>query len=143
MTTLRDRIIAAVVTALSGASIVGVSVVTRSREIAIERSEGFVIVVRPKSDDITRKATQVDEHRLVFEVLVYTRGDPWDEAAEAVYSQAHAALFANAPLQALMSDLRSLSVTFESQDGDESIGALLAEFSCIYLSHYADPSVQI
>ena len=143
MTTLRDRILSAVVDALAGAAITGVSVVTRAREIASARSEGNAVVVRPKSDDVTRKSTQVDEHRFMFEVQVYSRGDPWDVVAEPICAIAHAVLFANAPLMALVSDLRGLSISFESQDGDETIGVLTADFSCIYLSNFADPAAQI
>ena len=65
MSTIRDRILNAVVDALVGASITGVSVITRSREVAIRREEGNAIVIRPKNDDVTRKSTQVDEHRLM------------------------------------------------------------------------------
>lgn len=143
MTTIRDRILMAVADALVGASIAGVSVVTRSREIAIRRDDGNALVVRPKSDDVTRKSTQVDEHRFMFEVQVYSRGDPWDAVAEPILALAHAALFANAPLLALVSDLRSSSTSFESQDGDETLGVLTADFACIYLSHFADPAAQI
>lgn len=139
MATIREQITARMVVALLGATAAGSSVY-RSRENSITRALVPAIVCMPDGEQDQRMGQFTDRHEYVVNVAIFTRGDPWDQIADAIADVAHRTLIADAPLQALATDIRKISTDYESEEADRTAGTLSARYRITYLSKSSDIS---
>jgi len=137
MTTLREQITARMVVALTGTTTAGANVY-RSRESSISRGLTPCIVCMPDGEQSQRIGALTDRHEYVVNVAIFTRGDPWDQIADAIAEAAHRVLMADQPLQALATDIRKISTDYESEEADRTAGTLSARYRITYLSKASD-----
>jgi hypothetical protein len=141
MATLRELITARVVAVLTGATPAGANVF-RSREASITRAQTPAIVVMPDNEQDIRMGSYTDRHELTLAIEIFTRGDPWDQAADATADAAHKVMVTDATIAALAVDVRKVSTDYESQEADRTAGTLSARYVITYLSKAADLSAQ-
>lgn len=137
MASLREQLLTRVQAALVAAAPLGgvqASAIFRSREVSLTRATSPAIVVMPVNADFTRLATAVDRVQCEFALEIFVRGDPWDSLADPIDVAAHATLMADAPLAALISDLRRTGETFEAQEADRTAGTLTARYRATFLT---------
>lgn len=138
MSTLHEQILEGVQTAVSG--IAGVVTVDRSRKIGLDRDQVPAIVVRPGEEQDERMGSFTDKHRFLVFVIVHTRGDPWDVAADPIVLQAHKNIMANAALKALATDVRRVACEAEDQEEDNTAGIYTMHYEFTYLTRADDLS---
>lgn len=139
MTSLREQILARIAAALTGTTPAGGNVF-RSRETSIARGVSPAIVVMPDSEQDQRVGQATDRHELTIKVAIFVRGDPWDQLADAIATPAHQVLMADAPLAALVVDVRKNSTDFQAEEADRTAGTLSMYYQITYLTRAADIS---
>lgn len=139
MASLREQILAAMATALTGTTPAGASVY-RSRETAISRAVVPAIVVLPSGERVQRAGQQTDRHELTAKVVLYVRGDPWDQIADPVAVAMHKALISSAALAALSIDIRLIDAEFEAEEADRTAGTLTHSYHITYFTRAGDIS---
>ena len=141
MTTLREQITARVTAVLTNATPAGANVF-RSRENSITRAMVPAITVMPDNEQDTRAGSFTDKHELTLAIEIFTRGDPWDQQADATAEAAHKVLVSDPTIAALAVDVRKLSTDYESQEADRTAGTLSARYLITYFSKSSDLSAQ-
>lgn len=130
--TRRERILAAIRTALTGTVQVG-SRIYRSRVVPLSRGESPAIVVEPISDQAEQNTSLPKlDWSLTVRVAVIVRGDVPDQLADPIVEDMHAKLMADLTLGGYAIDVQPAGVTFEMQDADQPAGVIM----CDYLVRY-------
>lgn len=137
MSSLREQILATIKTVLAAAA-PGGATVFRSREVSITRAVSPAVVIMPADNALSRMATGADKNQLDVDIEIFTRGDPWDQLADTVDTAAHSTLMTNATLQALITDIRRVSETFEGQEADRTAGTLTLRYRITFLTRATD-----
>ncbi|MEY8688327.1 MAG: hypothetical protein AB9M53_00425 [Leptothrix sp. (in: b-proteobacteria)] len=137
MATLREQILARALVALTGTTPAGANVF-RSREASITRAMTPAIVLMPQGEQDDRYGQSTDHHQFTIEVAIFSRGDPWDQIADGVAEAVHRVLIADAGLQALATDVRKVSTSYESEEADRTAGTLGSVYRITYLSKSSD-----
>ena len=132
MTTRRERILAAVRTALTGTT--GVSTrIYRSRVEPMARAESPAIVVEPVSDAAEQNTSLPTlDWSLTVRVAVIVRGAIPDQVADPIIESLHSKLMADLTLGGYAIDIQPQSVNFEMVEADQPAGVI----SCDYLIRY-------
>ena len=132
MTTRRERILAAVRTALTGTT--GVSTrIYRSRVEPMARAESPAIVVEPVSDTAEQNTSLPTlDWSLTVRVAVIVRGAIPDQVADPIIESLHSKLMADLTLGGYAIDIQPQSVNFEMVEADQPAGVI----SCDYLIRY-------
>ena len=132
MTTRRERILAAVRTALTGTT--GVSTrIYRSRVEPMARAESPAIVVEPVSDSAEQNTSLPTlDWSLTVRVAVIVRGAIPDQVADPIIESLHSKLMADLTLGGYAIDIQPQSVNFEMVEADQPAGVI----SCDYLIRY-------
>ena len=141
MTTLREQITARVTSVLVGATPAGANVY-RSRETSITRNLTPAIVVMPDSEQDERMGGFADKHQYTLAIEVFTRGDPWDTAADATAEALHKVMVADPQIRAFALDVRKISTEYESQEADRTAGTLTARYVITYITRSDDLAAQ-
>lgn len=131
-----ETVAARVAVVLAGAA-TGALAVYSDRNDALTRTESPVILVELVDEDSRAFADGpvIDEDLLRFQVCVCVRSDSWRTVADAVRVAAHAALVADATLQALLGySLRRDRAEWRSADTDVPFGYCNQIYQCKYLT---------
>ncbi len=140
MPSIGEQLLARALVALTGATPAGANVF-RTREIGLTRAEAPAIVIVPKDEPSARMGQFTDKSELEVEFQIFSRGDPWDSLADAVYVPLHAVVMTDAALRALCSDVRRLQRGFEGQEADRTAGTLTVTYRFTFLTAATDVSV--
>ncbi len=131
MSSKRETILAAALTALSGTSNVSARIY-RSRVEALLRDEMPALVVEPIADTPERISLGTTSWVLVFVVIVYVRDFIPDSSADPTIVDVHSKLMGSATLQALIVDLFPGPVNFEFIEADKPQGVITLQFRATY-----------
>lgn len=133
MSLKRERILAAITTALSGTT--GVSTrIYRSRVEAFARNEAPALLIEPAADsaqDPPISSCYID-WRLNVDIAVYTRGAVPETLAAPIIVDMHARLLADRTLGGLVMDIWPTTVQHQREQGDTAAGCTI----CSYLVRY-------
>ena len=140
MPSIGEQILVRAQLALAGATSAGTNVF-RSREIGLTRGQAPAIVIVPKDEPSTRMGQFTDKSELDVEFQIFSRGDPWDSLADAVYVPVHAVVTTDAALLALCTDVRRIQRRFEGQEADLTAGTLTVTYRFTFLTAATDVSV--
>jgi hypothetical protein len=132
MTTRRERVLAAVATALTGTT--GVSTrIYRSRVEPLSRGESPALVIEPINDTAEQNTSLPKlDWSLTVRIAVIVRGNIPDQLADATIESLHSKLMADLTLGGYAIDIQPQGVNFEMVEADQPAGVI----SCDYLVRY-------
>lgn len=125
---LHERLLARVMAVLLAAGTDAGSRITRGRVDAQAPDELPAINVRRAPGQLDAHGNGVDRATPEFELDLYVQGDDWETLADALHMQAHAALFADPDLAALVRGLRCIRTNPQAESGDRITGLLTATY---------------
>lgn len=132
MTTKREQILQAIVTALAGTAGVGGSIY-RSRVNPVSRPESPALIVEPVNDVPSQNTSLPTlDHMLTVRVLVIVRDAIPDQAADPIIKSLHAKLMTNQSLGGLVMDIMPGPTDFSLESADVSVGVI----QCLYRVQY-------
>lgn len=135
MSTIRETIMAAVVTALGG--ITGCPV-ERSRVAAISRAQTPFLVVR-LIDEADQQFSDTDtRHDLTIALELFVRGEIPDQIADPYIQSAHAKLMADPTLGGKCHWIISDGTKWEMDDADHASAMITLSYKIIYTSIFTD-----
>lgn len=133
MNSIADQIVDAIVLALATAAGVA-GRVFRSRELAILRDETPCIVVLLGNESSTALGDDVDDNRLMVDIEISTRGDPFDKLADPVAVDAHRLLRADPGLSTIVTAIRRKERIWAADEADATAGCTTLKYELRYLS---------
>jgi hypothetical protein len=139
MTLKRESILAAINTALTGATDAGPRVY-RSRAEAFARNEAPAILIEPTSDtaqDPPISNCHID-WRLGVDVIVHTRGQIPEQLAAPIVVDMHSKLLADRTLGGLAMDIWPVSVQHQREQADQAAGWTVCSYLIRYRSGLTD-----
>jgi hypothetical protein len=140
MTTKREAILAAIVTALAGTTGVGTRIY-RSRPEAFSRAETPAISIEWVADDPSIDTSLPTlTWRLTARIIVVARGDIPDQIADPVVESIHSKLTADQSLGGLAMDVQPVSVGFELVESDMPTGVVTCDYRIIYRTAFNELS---
>ena len=135
MSTIRETIMAAVVTALGG--ITGCPV-ERSRVAAISRAQTPFLVVRPEDDADQPLSDNDTHHDLTIALELFVRGEIPDQIADPYIQSAHAKLMADRTLGGKCQWIVSTGTKWEMDDADHASAMITLSYRIIYTTLSTD-----
>lgn len=142
MNSIADRIAEAIVLAL--ATVPGVDGrVFRSRELAVQRDETPCIVVLLADEATVVFGEDVDDNRLIVDLEVSVRGDPFDQLADPIVVDAHRLLRADAGLRSIVTSVRRKERTWTAEEADATAGCVKLKYELRYLSDVNDMTLLV
>lgn len=142
MNSISDQIVAAIVLALGPAA--GVEGrVFRSRELAIVRGETPCIVVLLGVESTEAFSDDVDDNRLMVDLEVTVRGDPFDQLVDPVAVDVHRILCTDAGLRAIVTAVRRKERAWAAEEADSTAGCLTMKYELRYLSAANDMTMLV
>jgi hypothetical protein len=138
MTTRRERVLAAVATALAGTT--GVSTrIYRSRVEPISRAESPAIVIEPISDNAAQNTSLPTlDWSMVVRISVIVRGAVPDQLADPIIESLHAKLMADLTLGGYAIDVQPIGVTFNFTEADGAAGEIQCDYRVQYRTAVAN-----
>jgi len=127
MASVTEAILARVAAALINASSAGPRVY-RHRLDAFESSELPALNVIRREDGLDPLGSNVERVLVNFEIECLAIGANWETVVDALHTQAHTALLADAPLSLLGRGLRYLGSVTEGAAIDQVVGKLTARY---------------
>ena len=138
MATKRERILAAVKTALTGTAGVGTRIY-RSRVDPLSRGESPAIIIEPVSDTPEQNTSLPTlDWTLRIRVVVIERSDVPDQAADDTIEDMHSKLMADLTLGGLAIDIQPAQTSFQLLEADQPAGVIFCEYEIRYRSQVAD-----
>ncbi len=138
MTTRRETILTAVVTALAGTTGVGARIY-RSRVEPLARAESPAIIVEPLNDAAQQNTSLPTlDWSLTVRVAIIVRGNVPDQLADPIVESAHAKLMADLTLGGYAIDVQPQNVTFELLEADQPAGVISLDYLIRYRTNVAD-----
>ena len=141
MTTIRESILAKLVTQLAGTVGVGTRIY-RSRVTPVSRSEGNVLIVEPVSDSCETRRNNF-QWTLNVRLSVIVRGSATqtaDQAADATVKSIHDKVVSDITLNGNAIDINPRNVSFDLIDGDQPSGVVSLDYIIIYQTLTTDLS---
>ncbi len=112
--------------------------VYRSRAEAVTQDITPCIIVRPATEDSVSMNSSVDDNTLTVTVEFFTRGDPYDLAADPVAVAAHSQLTRDPALNDLVTDLRKRGRAWQEEEADSTAGFVAVKYEMRYLTDRRD-----
>ena len=138
MATKRERILAAVKTALTGTAGVGTRIY-RSRVDPLSRGESPALIIEPVSDTPEQNTSLPTlDWTLRIRVVVIERSNVPDQAADDTIEDMHSKLMADLTLGGLAIDIQPAQTSFELLEADQPAGVICCEYEIRYRSQVAD-----
>ncbi|MGA0207999.1 MAG: hypothetical protein ACO3LT_09440 [Ilumatobacteraceae bacterium] len=138
MTTKRERVLRAIVTALTGTTGVGTRIY-RSRVEPLSRQESPAIVIEPISDQAQQNTSLPTlDWSLTVRVAIIVRGNVPDQLADPIVESAHAKLMADLTLGGYAIDVQPQNVAFELMEADQPAGVISLDYLVRYRTNVAD-----
>ena len=139
--TKRERILAALRTALTGTVQVGTRIY-RSRVEPFTRGESPAIVVEPVNDTAQQNtALPTLDWSLTVRVAIIVRGNVPDQLADPIVQSAHGRIMADLTLGGYAIDVQPAGVTFEMIEADQPAGVVSLEYLVRYRTSVADLTI--
>jgi hypothetical protein len=139
--TKRERILAAIRTALTGTTQVGARIY-RSRVEPFARNESPAIVVEPVSDTAQQNtALPTLDWSLTVRVAIIVRGNVPDQLADPIVQDAHAKIMADLTLGGYAIDVQPQTAVFELLEADQPAGVVSLEYLVRYRTSVVDLTV--
>tara|TARA_Y100000004_G_scaffold14040_1_gene14982 strand:+ start:455 stop:880 length:426 start_codon:yes stop_codon:yes gene_type:complete len=136
--TKRERILAAVKTALTGTAGVGTRIY-RSRVDPLSRGESPALIVEPVSDTPEQNTSLPTlDWTLRIRVVVIERSNVPDQAADDTIESLHSKIMADLTLGGLAIDIQPAQTSFELLEADQPAGVIFCEYEIRYRSQVAD-----
>lgn len=142
MTTKRESILAAIVTALTGTIGVGTRIY-RSRVEPLTRGESPAIIVEPVQDQPNQTVIGYLQWMLTVRIGVYVRGSSPDNLADATIQSLHSKLLADLTLGGICQDIQPVNVTFLFEEGDQPAGFIACDYNITYRTQLTDLTVSV
>jgi len=147
MSTIREQIVERIAGtgtaggALSGGlvSVAGVTAVYRSRQAAIDRVEGTIVLVQSKDEKVENRNTALAIRDFTPEVILILRSDTPEQTADPIIALIHAALFADQTLGGLASRIIEEGTEWTFADAD----VIATEVSLTYRIRYMTPTTTL
>lgn len=142
MSSIAEQVITSMVAALlnrTGAQ----DRVFRTRAIAIAHEEAPSIVVKPATESTAVFGNSVDSNVLTVTVSIHTRGDPADQLADPLVTQAHALLMKSPDLSSIITAIRRKERDWEQAEADDTAGWVTLKYEVRYLCDANDLSLQV
>ena len=137
MATKRERILAAVKTALTGTAGVGTRIY-RSRVDPLSRGESPALIIEPVSDTPEQNTSLPTlDWTLRIRVVVIERSNVPDQAADDTIEDMHSKLMADLTLGGLAIDIQPAQTSFELLEADQPAGVIFCEYEVRYRSQVA------
>lgn len=138
MTTLRENILADIVSSLAGTANVG-SRIYRSRVVPLQRGESPSLVVEAVSDTPEQNTSLPTlDWSLIVRVSVIVRGDKPDQIADPIVESLHGKIMADLTLGGYAIDVQPQGVSFEMVDADQPAGVIGCDYLVRYRTRLAD-----
>lgn len=132
MATIRENILDAVKTALTGTTSVG-GRIYRSRVAALTRAESPALLLSWSSDTATQTTSLATlDHSLSIDISVIVRGETPDEIADPIVESLHNKIMSNTALNNLVMDLFLTDTTNEAYDADQPGGVITCSYNISY-----------
>ncbi len=132
MTTKRERVLAAVRSALTNTTGVGTRIY-RTRVEPITREESPAIVVEPLTDSASQNtALPTLDWAMTVRVTVIVRGAVPDQLADPIIESLHSKLMADLTLGGYAIDIQPISVTFNFAEADGAAGEIQCDYRVLY-----------
>jgi len=142
MNSVRERILQAMVSAITPAlTALGVKVF-RSPTVAVSREQSPAVLVFPESDTIRERPNDRLERELIIRLTALARGDDAAQVADALLVAVHAALFSDANFGGLALGLKELDTEWDSEDADAIAVSIPARYQITYRTLVHDLSRQ-
>ena len=139
-TSLRERILAAIVTTLNSAPTIGAPVY-RSRVTPIARGESPAVIVEPAQDTANQTVIPKIDWSLTVRISVVVRDEVPDQAADGIATEINKKLMSDLTLGGLCYDLQPQTTAFELIDADSPAGVVSMEFVVLYRTSLTDISL--
>jgi hypothetical protein len=132
MTTKRERVLAAVTSALAGTT--GVSTrIYRSRVEPITRAESPALVVEPISDNAAQNtALPTLDWSMIVRITVIVRGAVPDQLADPIIESLHSKVMADLTLGGYAIDVQPIGLTFNFTEADGAAGEIQCDYRVLY-----------
>ena len=132
MTTKRERVLAAIATALTGTT--GVSTrIYRTRVEPISRAESPAIVIEPISDSAAQNtALPTLDWSMIVRITVIVRGTTPDQVADPIIESLHSKVMADLTLGGYAIDVQPTNVTFVFTEADGAAGEIQCDYRVLY-----------
>ena len=132
MTTKRERVLAAVTSALAGTTGVS-SRIYRSRVEPVSRAESPAIVVEPLSDTAAQNtALPTLDWSMIVRITVIVRGAVPDQLADPIIESLHGRVMADLTLGGYAIDVQPIGVTFNFTEADGAAGEIQCDYRVMY-----------
>jgi hypothetical protein len=144
-TSIRERILLAVLAAVRPAAEGLGATVHRSPTVAIGREQCPALVVFPESETITERANDRVTRELIVRLVALARAVPPaapETEADRLLTAAHAALLADGNLGGLCLSIREQDGEWEVEDADAVAAAIPARYRIAYRTLANDLSIQ-
>lgn len=132
MTTKRERVLAAVTSALANTT--GVSTrIYRSRVEPVSRAESPALVVEPLSDTAAQNtALPTLDWSMLVRITVIVRGAVPDQIADPIIESLHGKVMADLTLGGYAIDVQPVGVTFNFTEADGAAGEIQCDYRVLY-----------
>jgi hypothetical protein len=144
-TSIRERILLAVLTAVRPAAEGVGATLHRSQTVAIGREQCPALVVFPESEAITERANDCVTRELTVRLVALARAVPPvspETQADRLLTAAHRALMADGNLGGLALGIREQDCEWEVEDADAVATAIPARYRITYRTLANDLSIQ-
>jgi len=130
--TRRERILAAIRTALTGTAQVGTRIY-RSRVEPLSRGEAPALVVEPLQDQAAQNtALPTLDWSMTVRVSVIVRSIVPDQAADPIVEDMHTKLMADLTLGGYAMDIQPQAVSFDFVEADQPAGVVMCDYVVRY-----------
>ncbi len=137
MSTKREEITLAVLDALAGTVLVG-DRIHRTLIEPLKLQEFPALDVSPLSDSADTPFIDRTTWTFTFQVRVMVRDNVPDEAADPIIADVHYNLINDSALQALVVDLKPVSIDWQFFPSDTALGLISMQFRATYQTSYQD-----
>lgn len=145
MQSIRERILQTLAARLSPVAASHGASVWRTPTVAITREQCPALVLLPESESIGERANDRVTRELTLRITALARAVPPDLAetqADTLLCAAHAALMADANLDALALGVREIESEWEVDDADAVAASTSARYQITYRTLASDLSIQ-
>jgi len=141
MATIREQILSALRTTLTGTTGVGTRIY-RSRVEPIARAESPAIIIEPVSDTPAQNTSLPKlDHTLTVRVVIIVRDNTPDQAADPVIDSIHKKLMADLTIGGLAIDIQPGQTEFTMESADVPVGVIYCLYRVLYRTALEDISL--
>ncbi|MDX2074701.1 MAG: hypothetical protein SFX19_10135 [Alphaproteobacteria bacterium] len=137
MSTIREQILAAIKTALTGTTGVDVRIY-RSRPEAISRGESPAILIEPVGNSPVQPVIGFLDNVFTVRISVIARGAVPDQVADPTIASLHAKIMADLTLGGLAMDIQPGATNYLIEEGDQPAAVISCDYNVIHRTSLTD-----